>query len=349
MKLNNLFKIECESDDFRLVRRINLINFFFIIEIFIFTVFTFVNFFKLYKYGIATFDLIASIVFIAAFLDLRFNRSFERSKWITTITLSSFLILFAHINQNDSFGLIWTIIVPVVIISLHGHKEGLKLSVIYTTVLLAFAFAGIGEWQRGEWNYVAFSRLLLALAIMIVVSYLGERSIDKFQKSLHKLSITDYLTKLYNRRKIDEILLSEINSAKRYHTPLSIIILDVDYFKQINDQYGHLVGDKVLVDLALFLKREVRDTDLIGRWGGEEFIIINPHTSEEEAYTFAQRLRAHIEMHSFDVVKNMTCSFGVCEYSQTNDTMHKLISCADSALYKAKELGRNRVFSNNDA
>ena len=345
LKLSNLFNIEYESDDYSLIRRINLINFFFIVEILIFSIFTFVNFFKLHKYGIAIFDMVAAIVFIAAFLDLRLNGSFNRSKWITTLTLASFMILFAQVNQNDSFGLIWTIIVPVVIISLHGHKEGLKLSFLYALVLLSFAFAGVGDWQHGEWNYVSFTRLLFALAILVFISYVGERSIDRFQKSLHELSITDYLTKLYNRRKIDEILLAEIKNAQRYQTPLSIIILDVDHFKEINDQYGHLIGDHILIQLSELLKAEIRETDFLGRWGGEEFIIINPHTSEKEAYAFAQRLRQQIEAHAFEIVRQMTCSFGVCEYSQASDTMFKLISCADSALYKAKELGRNRVFS----
>lgn len=345
MQLKNLFKIEYESDDFRLIRKLNLINFFFIIEILIFTVFTLINIFKLNDYTVATFDLVSAIIFLAAFLDLRFNKSFNRSKWITTISLVAFLLLFAETNQNDSFGLIWTVIAPVVIITIHGYSEGLKLSVIYTMLLLALALAGVGEWQNGDWNYVSFIRLSVALIVVLIVSYLGERSIDKFQQSLHELSVTDYLTRLYNRRKIDEILLSEIKNAKRYHTPLSIIILDIDFFKQINDQYGHLVGDKVLIELAQFLRKEIRDTDYIGRWGGEEFIIINPHTTEKDAFMFAQRLRLHIEMHSFETVKNLTCSFGVCEYSQANNTMHRLISCADSALYKAKELGRNGVFS----
>ena len=345
MKYANLFKIEYESDDFRLIRKLNLINLFFIIEILIFSTFTFINFFKLHDYTIATFDFVSAIVFVAAFLDLRFNKSFNRSKWITTVSLVGFLILFAQTNQNDSFGLIWTVIAPVVIITLHGHNEGLKLSVIYALLLLTSALVGVGEWQHGDWNYVSFTRLSIGLIVVVIVAYLGERSIDKFQQSLHELSVTDYLTRLYNRRKIDELLLLEIKNSKRYHTPLSVIILDIDFFKQINDQYGHLVGDKVLIELAQFLRKEIRDTDYIGRWGGEEFIIINPHTSEKDAFMFAQRLRLHIEMHSFETVKNLTCSFGVCEYSQTNNTMYKIISCADSALYKAKELGRNGVFS----
>ncbi|MFT5660027.1 MAG: diguanylate cyclase (GGDEF)-like protein [Sulfurimonas sp.] len=159
---------------------------------------------------------------------------------------------------------------------------------------------------------------------------------------MEELSIRDKLTNLYNRVKTDESIKYEIKRSIRYKFNLSLILIDIDFFKLVNDNYGHLTGDAVLVQTAKLLKENVRDSDIVGRWGGEEFIIICPNSEKASAKILADKLRKLIENFDFDVVKHKTASFGLTQFNN-NDTLETLIDRADKALYKAKESGRNRV------
>ncbi|MCY6369349.1 GGDEF domain-containing protein [Clostridium ganghwense] len=166
--------------------------------------------------------------------------------------------------------------------------------------------------------------------------------IEKMNEKLKAISIKDGLTNIYNRRKLDEILECEYNRAKRYCREFSIILLDLDWFKSVNDTYGHNVGDKVLIETCKILKNNIRNSDMVGRWGGEEFLIICPDTTMQQALHMAERLRKAIETYKFSVVNKRTGSFGVATY-KNRDTIESLINRADKGLYKAKENGRNRV------
>lgn len=153
---------------------------------------------------------------------------------------------------------------------------------------------------------------------------------------------TDSLTGIANRPKFLEVLGKEILRAKRFKLPLSVIVFDVDHFKNINDTYGHMAGDTTLRDLAMLTETLIRSNDLVARWGGEEFLVMVTHTSLASAVVFAERLRALIERYDFPVGGHLTCSFGVAEFGE-DDTEELLISRADKALYLAKMHGRNRV------
>ena len=152
----------------------------------------------------------------------------------------------------------------------------------------------------------------------------------------------DKLTSLYNRYKFDESLEKEIQRAKRYAHPLSFIITDIDYFKNINDTYGHQTGDTILIQLAGILLENIRDIDVLARWGGEEFVIILPDTDKEQVLSLAEKLRSIIQTHSFEQKISLTCSFGVTTFHES-DTKDSIFARMDKALYQAKELGRNRV------
>lgn len=162
------------------------------------------------------------------------------------------------------------------------------------------------------------------------------------KKRIEKISMTDNLTGLYNRHKLKEVLSSEMERSQRYQNHFSIILLDVDFFKKINDNYGHQVGDEVLIDLANILKINSRKNDCISRWGGEEFLIVACETDLENAGMLAEKLRIKIENYLFPTVGKVTMSCGVAEYSN-GETISKLVSRADDFLYKAKKLGRNKV------
>ncbi len=161
-------------------------------------------------------------------------------------------------------------------------------------------------------------------------------------KQLERLSNTDWLTGLANRLMLERMFSSELEKVGRYGRPLSCVVMDLDHFKSINDTYGHEAGDTMLIEVADLLRQGVRKTDLLGRWGGEEFCIICPETDLEGAQTLAENLRQRIDAHTFSVVENLTGSFGVTSH-RLGDSRKSMVQRADEALYRAKKHGRNRV------
>lgn len=164
---------------------------------------------------------------------------------------------------------------------------------------------------------------------------------------LETLAITDGLTGAYNHRYFYKRLVEEFERAKRYRIPLSLIMIDIDFFKKINDTYGHLVGDSVLVDLANLLKINIRKHDIFARYGGEEFAIILPHTNRDGAEKEAERIRKAVESHKFSHINKageITISLGCVTYPDVDvEKSEDLVKLADSALYNAKSSGRNNV------
>lgn len=161
-------------------------------------------------------------------------------------------------------------------------------------------------------------------------------------KQLEKISITDPLTQLYNRLKTDELIAQEITRSNRYDRPLSLIIIDLDNFKLVNDEYGHLTGDQVLIQTATVIKTLLRENDSAGRWGGEEFLVLCPETDLEDASGVAEKLRKALQQSEFEQAGSITGSFGVATY-KNKESLNNFIARADKALYQAKHQGRNRV------
>lgn len=166
-------------------------------------------------------------------------------------------------------------------------------------------------------------------------------NIDARVNYAHNAKI-DHLTGLHNRASLDECLVEEISRHQRYDEPLSVIIADIDYFKAVNDGYGHDVGDLVLQEVARLLVSHVRKSDFVARFGGEEFMIVCPNTTAKEASIVAENLRNKIANFSFETVGHKTVSFGVAEY-QVSQSAKAFFVVADHALYQAKEAGRNQV------
>jgi len=165
----------------------------------------------------------------------------------------------------------------------------------------------------------------------------------EMEKQLYMiLSMQDPLTKVYNRKKFFDELEKEVERVQRYHQKLSLIMMDADYFKNINDIYGHSVGDKVLINLTDLIRKGIRKTDILARYGGEEFAVLMPGTDVEGAFEIADRLRNSIASYEFPVCKEVTCSFGVAEFAET-DTIDSFVQKADIALYEAKSKGRNNA------
>ncbi len=160
------------------------------------------------------------------------------------------------------------------------------------------------------------------------------------EKELRRLATRDYLTGIYNRHALVMFLEKLISSAQRYRNKFSVILMDIDNFKSINDRFGHNVGDRVLRELSKVIDAKLRKTDIFGRWGGEEFLIVLPFTRNPQPV--AEKLRRSISKHRFTGVERVTVSFGATVYRE-DDTMESLLSRADKALYKAKEEGKNRT------
>jgi diguanylate cyclase len=164
---------------------------------------------------------------------------------------------------------------------------------------------------------------------------------------LEQIAITDSLTGIYNRRFFFELADKEVARAKRYGNPMSVVILDADHFKKMNDTYGHLIGDQILMNLAQLCQENIRSLDIIARYGGEEFVILMPEVDCTAAYNSAERLRMLVETTSMvtgglDVM--MTISLGIACWNGENDLdFNALLARADRALYQSKESGRNRV------
>ncbi|MFA9374777.1 MAG: diguanylate cyclase, partial [Poseidonibacter sp.] len=162
------------------------------------------------------------------------------------------------------------------------------------------------------------------------------------KKELEKLASIDQLTGIYNRRMIEEFLQVEIDIAKRHEYDLSLIMIDIDFFKTVNDNHGHPIGDEVLNQIAKVISNNLRKSDIFGRYGGEEFLIICVETNANDAFTLSEKLRLAVGSHKFDDIGYKTISLGVTNL-KIADTLETLVKRADLALYKAKEEGRNKT------
>lgn len=241
----------------------------------------------------------------------------------------------------------------------HLQRVKLSLKILIVTFLLYAFSAGLivpdAPYPPASiFNYSNFKdtfgfpiqllRTVLAIVSMIaVIEVLNIFSLEADLK-LKKLASIDSLTGIFNRMKFDEHLLHEISNSRRYHHPLSIIMLDIDYFKKINDTYGHIEGDFTLKIIADIIKKNIRESDIYARWGGEEFVILMPNTTQKESMVFADRLRMEIEVFDFKNIGPVTASFGVAQ-SQKEEPVHSFMKRVDDALYQSKKAGRNRVSS----
>lgn len=171
------------------------------------------------------------------------------------------------------------------------------------------------------------------------------KQLEELLYKVEYLAITDALTGLYNRRRFHDILLKEFERSKRYATPVSLLMIDIDHFKKVNDRYGHLAGDDVLRNVAQIIQKIIRDIDTAARYGGEEYIVILPNTEKNDALKVAERMRTTIEHNRFAEIDNstITISIGIAGMPDNQiDTEDKLIRAADLALYRSKQNGRNR-------
>ncbi len=209
-----------------------------------------------------------------------------------------------------------------------------------------------GEWEKTKKELMEKirERDQYARELQVMKDLYREKlkEIERMKEDALFLSYTDDLTGLYNHRFFIEQLNLEVERQKRYPSPLSLLMIDIDHFKQYNDTHGHLAGDEVLRAIALLIRRGIRQTDIVARYGGEEFSAILINTGKEGARETAERVRKNVAVSSIPNERSrpneiVTVSIGVATFSPSLPTVTDLIREADHALYRAKKAGRNRV------
>lgn len=311
--------------------------------------FALINTFIFYRPYLVLIDVFAAAIATYTLVQLRRDHNLDKAASIAAYSMLAISTSFAVLNQNDNFGLIWTIFLPLFAMALKGHRTGLKITLLYYAMILPAMYFGVGHWQGGDWNAQSAMRYTIASAALVFIIYMYEHSLYEFhqqemaaKQKLESLSRIDPLTGLYNRRAINDLLSVEIKKSQRYQTPLSVIIFDLDNFKHVNDTHGHLKGDEVLKTTSNLMQDNLRETEILGRWGGEEFILICPQLTLSQAAQLAEKVRLLIAQQRFDALGQVTASFGVTQFTTSLD-LETLVAEADKALYQAKHNGKNQV------
>ncbi|MDF1876206.1 GGDEF domain-containing protein [Sulfurimonas sp. SAG-AH-194-L11] len=349
-------------------RRVIVINSMLSLSVLAFFIFTYLNVVITQEYFIALLDFIAALLSLFTLWLLRYDKNVQQAAFISSIFLMAFMIIFITKNQNSHFGLIWSVFIPFFAIMLNGKKLGLAISIFYYTIMFSLAYKGLGIWNDGEWAVIDLLRFYTVSTALTFFIYLTESAHIKADEELslvreneHKtlqeltlLSITDALTGVHNRRHFNKVLSQLFLDLSDKKQLLSLLIIDIDYFKEYNDTYGHYAGDIVLKEVAqklLFLLENKSDS--VFRIGGEEFAIIIHNKSQSETKKIIDSINLSIEdlkiehLQSKLTCKKLTVSAGVCtNYSSKDKQLKYFYKQADDALYEAKDTGRNRtIFS----
>jgi diguanylate cyclase (GGDEF)-like protein len=251
-------------------------------------------------------------------------------------------------------GLCLALLLPVMI---YGYDQSRKW-VILDIIMIIFLFFEVASVRLGatfvrnaagmsQGFFTMLSVLQLAALAACVLYVQGyslkhEQQVRQSNEKLHSMVIRDGMTGLFNHAFMEQLIGDAINRSNRSKTPLSLLMIDVDFFKQINDSHGHNVGDEVLKHLTKLLEGSKRSTDYLGRWGGDELIMLLTDTNLQGAANVAEKLRSLVENNTFPHHRHLSISLGASEYS-TQDNVARFVERADTAMYRAKRTGRNRV------
>lgn len=264
------------------------------------------------------------------------------------LSFGAFLLVFLEYPKPDLLIQVLGLIIIILMIFLIPNRwvYMISISVICSAcffLFAAFKFAEEPNWRTFPAGVVYTVLVIILSAFSSFIMNYNRRVHYLFEIQLEKMSVTDSLTGLMNKAKLYDELRMWMNFSRRYKTPLSLILLDIDNFKYINDKYGHVAGDDVMVRVIGIISTMIRETDAFARWGGDEFSIIMPHTGRVQALDITERLRQVISDTTFLPDYHVTCSFGVTSLNSRVVQIDQFISAADQALYKAKNSGKNVV------
>ncbi|MEX0604064.1 MAG: GGDEF domain-containing protein [Marinobacter sp.] len=268
-------------------------------------------------------------------------------RWILAYVLPFFTaMMFAMTAPRTTPSVFaWVLLVPILAHLLLGRRLGLGVAIFFIATAGIIFFYKHGDSPELMQPLPIANIIIIALSIL-AFSHVYEISREKSELGLFLMAQTDFLTGLANRARFNDIFERERRRAIREKHPLTVLVIDLDYFKEVNDQYGHEAGDKALVYVARLLQKRLRATDLACRLGGEEFGIILVDTPGRRAMQVAEELRSALETHPFEIGADsiaMTMSIGVAEFGPDGDELRAMLAAADHRLYQGKAEGRNRV------
>ncbi len=341
---NHYYKTE--DPDFRRAYLINIVLFFIPLSSCVFII---TNVFFADLFLLAALQGGCAVVSCALLFSFRRKRKLEQVATGTVMLLLVFLAAFFLRVEHLNYSFISLSIIPLISFFLLGIFKGAITLIAVFVCITFFMLSNINDWQPTPFNWQSIFNILSFFILCSLFVYFYEYSrqealviIQKQNKQLFELANVDALTNIYNRRRLNKALDEYSESHKQQNKQFSVVILDIDKFKNINDNYGHNVGDSVLKEVSELIRANIRANDILGRWGGEEFMLVLAETTVEEAALVAENLRALLDKHDFKFVGSVSASFGIAGCDKQNN-MENLINQADKALYTAKEKGRNRV------
>lgn len=275
--------------------------------------------------GIYEVILISLVVVLIVFMVFGSGYFFEKRYPIAFLIL--FPLIWASARLSYNVNMIFLVIVA-----------------IGATVGTAMGYSQFAFDADQRISLVVLQIFILSVTFLVLMMIAQRRNEQRILDEMEHLSLHDSLTKVGNRRFFTTVFENELAKNKRYHHPLSLILFDIDHFKDINDTLGHAAGDKVLKELAALIEIQLRSSDALARWGGEEFIVVLPETDLANAAATAEKMRQCIEAYSFSIKEPIRCSFGVIECSEDESFENALIR-VDCLLYEAKNSGRNKVMA----
>ena len=294
--------------------------------------------------------LATSFIVIVNYFFLKFSHKKEIASYVISIL---FFVLFSYLIYTggvDKTGPLWVYSLPMIVMFLLGFRQGMLYMALFFIVILFILFGLDNTLYLDDFKLRIVLSLLLVTFLTSVHEYLREKIFEKMNilsLQLEDDSNKDPLTQVYNRRGMyrafeNAFLEYGIDNNKNF----TLIICDIDYFKKINDNYGHIAGDEVLKKVASEIKNIIRKDDILARWGGEEFLVLLPNASMEEAYEVGEKIRKSIENTSFNYEHytiTMTVSIGLAE-KDNELPISDIIREADAHMYAAKKEGRNTVY-----
>ncbi|HEC19850.1 MAG TPA: GGDEF domain-containing protein [Gammaproteobacteria bacterium] len=328
------------------------IGYFLIIAVAALGFFTFFNLFINNNYRLAAIDGTFAAFSIYILWHLRRHKNIRRASMLFIGMLFSILVLFFLVSKPESAAFVWVYCFIIAAFLIYGKNIGLLLTLAFCGIVFAYYYSVIGS----KITELAFTNLVASAAVIVLFLRFYETSrsaiFDKLQTTLQQLqdshteleskSVTDPLTKIYNRAKAYDLLTNAIHNQERYGTPFSIIFLDIDGFKAINDERGHDIGDDILVKYARLLNDNARKTDAVFRWGGEEFMVLCPNTDLHKAGMLAENLRKLFRHETLGNLPLPTASYGIAQH-QPDEDIAAIVKRADIAMYTAKRAGGDRI------
>jgi diguanylate cyclase (GGDEF)-like protein len=298
--------------------------------------------------------LVASGIFFSSHLILRYSHAKLSYKVASNLSIISLVILMLELVYTGGYrntGPLWMYIVPPVILFFGGLYKGLRNLGIFVLIVSLILFYPDERLLLATYSYEFKSRLVYSFftvsALFAFYEYARQLSYERLHalnKKFQQQARIDPLSGLQNRRGMLEKLTYEHERSKRSNHHISLMMLDIDHFKRVNDAFGHDTGDYIIQELARILSASVRKQDTVARWGGEEFLFLLPETIEQQAYILAEKIRNGIAATKFthqQKILKLTVSIGIYEIMH-GDSISKAISSSDSYLYEAKDRGRNR-------